>query len=369
MSRELFNKPSGPYFLSHSVGLAPLAARAALENGYLGPWEAGDSAVWTKWLAAVDAFTAALAPAIGAHADDICPQTNISSALTKVLFSLPVKKGRARIVLCEEDFPTVGFVLAQAERLGLKPIFLKSGAHLADPDAWKEAFSDDVHLLHLTHVFSNLGLKTPVAEIVARARAKGVITVIDAAQSAGGVVVNADEWGADFLTGTSLKYLCGGPGASFLWVNPSIAPRCAPADVGWFSHEDPFEFDIRRFAYAKGAARYWGGTPSIAPFAIARAGAELVAGVGVSAIAAANQARLDRIFAALPAEAFASHVKKGERGCSFIIRPRDADRAAAALAEEKIVFDRREGGLRFSIHLYNDEDDIEKLIGALRPFV
>lgn len=369
MSRELFNKPSGPYFLSHSVGLAPLAARAALENGYLGPWAAGDSDVWTKWLGTVDAFGASLAPAIGAHANDICPQTNVSSALTKVLFSLPVKKGRTRIVLCEEDFPTVGFVLAQAERLGLKPIFLKSGAHLADPDAWKEAFSDDVHLLHLTHVFSNLGLKTPVAEIVARARAKGVITVVDAAQSAGGVVVKADEWDADFLTGTSLKYLCGGPGASFLWVNPSIAPHCAPADVGWFSHENPFELDIRRFAYAKGAARFSGGTPSIAPFAMARAGADLVVKAGVGAIAAANQALLDRIVAALPAETFASHVKKGERGCSFIIQLRDADSTAAALAEEKIVFDRRKGGLRFSVHLYNDEQDVEKLIATLGSFL
>lgn len=365
----MFNKPAGPYFLSHSVGLAPLSARAALEDGYLGPWEAGESDIWTKWLRAVDAFRAALAPAIGASAGDICPQTNVSSALTKILFALPVEKGRTKIILCEEDFPTVGFVLAQAKRLGVTPVFLKSGEHLADPDAWKEAFSEDVRLLHLTHVFSNLGLKTPAAEIVVRAKAKGVLTVVDVAQSCGGVEVDADGWGADFLTGTSLKYLCGGPGAAFLWVNPEIAPRCAPADVGWFSHENPFEFDIRRFAYAEGAARFWGGTPSIAPYAIARAGADIIASVSVAKIAAANQALIDRVVSALPAEAFASHVEKGERGCSFIIRLRNEDEAAAALAEEKFAFDRRKGGLRFSVHLYNDKEDAEKLIAALKDFL
>lgn len=369
MSLDLFNKPSGPYFLSHSAGLMPLAARAALETHCLDPWAAGGNDIWDKWLAATAAFRAALAPAIGARADDICPQTNISSALTKILFSLPVGKGRTKIVLCEEDFPTVGFALAQAERLGLELVFLKSGPHLADPDAWSAAFADDVHLLHLTHVFSNLALKTPVAEIVARARAKGVIAVVDAAQSAGAVAVDAEGWGADFITGTSLKYLCGGPGAAYLWVNPEIAPRCAPADVGWFSHENPFEFDIRHFAYAAGAARFWGGTPSVAPFALATAGAGIIARAGVGRIAAANQGLIDRIVAALPAAAFASHVAKGERGCSFIVRPRDADKAAAALAEEKIVFDRRQGGLRFSIHLYNDEADAARLIAALTPFV
>ncbi|MEK7266698.1 MAG: aminotransferase class V-fold PLP-dependent enzyme [Pseudomonadota bacterium] len=369
MTRNLFNSPSGPYFLSHSAGLMPLAARSALEASCLEPWAAGASDIWDKWLAATDAFRASLAPVIGGRADDICPQTNISSALTKILFSLPVAKGRTKIVLCEEDFPTIGFVLAQAERLGLKLVFLKSGPQLADPDAWGAAYGEDVHLLHLTHVYSNLGLKTPVAEIVARARAKGVITVVDAAQSAGGVEVHADRWGADFITGTSLKYLCGGPGAAYLWVNPAIAPKCAPVDVGWFSHENPFEFDIRHFGYAPGAARFWGGTPSIAPFALARAGADIIAGAGVAAIAASNQKLIDKIVAALPVKAFASHIVKGERGCSFIVKMRDSDKATAALNEEKFVFDRRQGGFRFSFHLYNDENDAARLIAMLSAFV
>lgn len=369
MLRDEFNTPPGPYFLSHSVGLAPAAARGALEKKFFAPWSAGDGEVWAHWLAAYDAFRASLAPIIGAEAVDICPQANVSSALTKVVFSLPVRKGRSKIILCEEDFPTIGFVLAQAERRGLQPVFLKSGAHLADPEAWIGAFADDVHLLHLTHVFSNLALKTPVAEIVSRAREKGVITVVDAAQSAGGVEVFAADWNADFVTGTSLKYLCGGPGAAFLWVNPDIAPDCAPEDVGWFSHESPFEFDIRRFRYAPRAARFMGGTPSVAPFIIAKAGTDIIARAGARNIAGANQTRLGNIIAQLPSDAFVSHVNKGERGCSFIIRIREGDAAAAALREEKIAFDRRQGGFRFSVHLYNDDGDADRLVSTLKQFL
>ncbi len=340
----------------------------ALESAYFAPWAAGTAAVWDQWLAGTDRYRTALARIIGASADDICPQTNISSALTKILFSLAVPKGRTKIVLCEEDFPTVGFVLSQAEKLGLKPVFLKSGPHLADPDAWAEAFRDDVHMVHVTHVFSNLGLKTPVAEIVRRAREKGVVAIVDAAQSAGAVEIFADEWDADFITGTSVKYLCGGNGAGWLWVNPGVAPKCAPHDVGWFSHENPFEFDIRRFTYAPAAKRFWGGTPSVAPYAIARAGLDLLAQATPAAVAAHNQKLLGRLVGALPASAFLSHTKAGERGCSFILRPRDLEGASAALAEEKITHDRRQGGLRFSVHLYNDEADVERLIGVLKRF-
>lgn len=171
------------------------------------------------------------------------------------------------------------------------------------------------------------------------------------------------------MTGTSVKYLCGGPGACFLWVNPETASRSAPADVGWFSHENPFEFDIRHFAYAPGAKRFWGGTPSVAPFAIAGAGARLIAGKGVSAIARQNQALLDRIFAGLPAECVISHAKAGERGCSFLIRPRAPEEAVAALGEENIAHDRRKDGLRFSVHLYNDERDADRLVSTLKHFL
>jgi selenocysteine lyase/cysteine desulfurase len=365
MAHPDFNTPTGHYFLSHSVGLLPKTADAALESGFIATWRDGRADIWDHWLAAVDDFRQALAPLIGASAADIVPQTNISSALTKILFSLAPATGRTKIVLAEDDFPTIGFVVAQASRIGLEPIFLKGGSTLADPDAWTRGYADDVHLLHVTHVFSNLGLRSPVTEIVRRARERGVITVVDAAQSAGAIPVDAEGWGADFITGTSVKYLCGGPGAAWLYVSPAIAPRCAPADVGWFSHENPFEFDIGNFRYAPGAARFWGGTPSVAPYAIAKAGLAAIRKTGVAAIAARREALLDNLLSRLPPESVASHVRAGERGASFIIRPRKIDAARAALKEARILHDERAGGFRFSLHLYNDETDVVRLADAL----
>jgi len=364
-----FNKPAHPYFLSHSVGLLPATAEAGLVRDFFNPWAAGTADLWPQWLDRIEAWKRALAPVIRGGAGDICPQTNISSALTKILFALPEKKGRTKIVLTEDDFPTAGFVVDQGRRLGLEPVFIRGGAHLADPDAWGAAFADDVRLVHVTHVFSNRGVKAPVAEIVRRAKANGATVIVDVAQSAGAVPVEATRWGADFIVGTSIKYLCGGPGAAFMWINPEHVRDYAPADVGWFSHEDPFEFDIRRFAYAPGANRFWGGTPSVAPYAIARAGAEAISAAGVDAITAHSQSLVDRLIVRLPAEAVLSHAVRGERGSALVVRPRNFAMARAALKEEAVAHDERMGGLRFSVHLYTEPSEIDRLAQTLSPFL
>lgn len=364
-ARAAFHVPDGAYFLSHSVGLQPRAATSALEQGFFTPWKVADARIWDHWLATIDAFRSGLGPLIGARAVDICPQTNISSALSKIMFSLPERARRKKIVLTEDDFPTVGFVAAQARRLGYELLLLPGGPRLADVDAWTPAFHEDVQLVIVTHVFSNIAVRAPVAEIARRAHERGVFSVLDLAQSAGAVPIDLAAWRPDFAVGTSVKYLCGGPGACFLWTEKETAARCSPLDVGWFSHEAPFEFDIRNFRYAEGALRYWGGTPSVAPFAIATAGFEALARFGVEAIFAHNQELLSRLIENLPKGAFLSHVKEGERGCSVVIDVRDLDRASKALDAAGVHHDSRKGGIRLSTHLYNDASDVRRAGEAL----
>lgn len=367
--RDEFIRPQGRYFLSHSIGLKPRVADAVLEHGFAEPWAVGDGRAWDHWLAAIDGYRASLAPLIGAHPADICPQTNISSALTKIIFSLPERARRRKIVLTEDDFPTLGFVAAQARRIGYELVFLPAGARLADIDAWTPAFHDDVQLLIATHVFSNSAVKAPAAEICDRARRRGVFTILDIAQSAGAVPVALDEWRPDFAVGTAVKYLCGGPGAAYLWTERETAARCFPLDVGWFSHAAPYEFDIHNFRYAEGAVRFWGGTPSVAPFAVARAGFDILASVGVDAIYRHNQDLLDLLVAALPASAFLSHGRASERGAAAVIGVRDVEAASRALQQTQLLHDQRAGGLRISFHLYNTEEDVTALAEALQAQV
>ncbi len=367
MDRNKFHLPGKHYFLSHSVGAQPKTFDAALTRGFADPWRSEGAHVWDVWLETLEQFRAGLAPLIGANPEDICLQNNVSSGVSKILFSLPERARRTKIVLSEDDFPTIGFALAQARRLGYELIFLPGGERLADPDAWTPAFHDDVQLVMGTLVYSNSSVMAPVREIVRRAREKGVFSILDVAQAAGTVPVRLNEWAPDFAVGTSLKYLCGGTGAGFLWAQKDAAERCAPMDVGWFSHENPFEFDIHHFEYASGAARYTGGTPSIAPAAGAIASHKILGGHGVDAIYAHNQKLLTRLFNGLPDDALLSAKVEGARGSAAMIKVRDYDAAAADLAEAGILHDTRLGAVRLSVHLYNDENDIDAFLEAVAP--
>ena len=362
---DLFVRPPRPYLLSHSVGLMPVAAQARLAAGFLDPWAEADGGEWTAWLNAIDDWRAALGRLIGAAAGDLCPQANISSGLTKIIHALPARPGRRRIVATEDDFPTIGFVLEQARRAGYEPLLIPGGERLADPDAWAPAFRDDVQLVLATHVFSNSSRIAPIAEIIARARAAGACSVIDLAQSAGCVPVDLARLRPDFALGTSVKFLCGGPGACFLYADPEAAARCAPLDVGWFSHEAPFEFDIRRFRFAAGAARFWGGTPSVAPYALALAGLDAVAAAGIDAICAHNRALIGALIDRLGPRRCLSETRAGLRGSSAIIGVADAATTSAALAAAGVRHDLRQGGVRVSAHLYNSQNDIEALCHVL----
>ncbi len=364
-----FPRPDGHYLLSHSVGLRPIAAEARLTAAFLEPWSRGDGAVWDFWLAAIGRWRAALGGLLGAAADELCPQTNVSSALTKVVFSLPPRAGRRKVVATEDDFPTIGFVLEQAQRAGYELVLLPGGARLADPDAWARAFADDVQLVHATHVFSNTSLVAPIREIIARAREAGAFSVIDVAQSAGCVPIDLGALRPDFAIGTSVKYLCGGPGACFLYADAETAKACAPADVGWFSHEDPFEFDIRCFRYAPGALRFWGGTPSVAPFALAGAGLDAIAEAGVARIRAHHERLIRRLIERFGAKAFLSETRGGFHGASAVIKAAPSGRASAALAAARVHHDRRMGGIRVSAHLYTTEADMDALAEAIAPFL
>ncbi len=369
MDKDKFHLPGKHYFLSHSVGAQPKTYDAALAEGFTQPWRTEGFNVWGPWFETLDRFKAGLAPIIGADAKDICPQTNVSAGISKILFSLPRRPGRNKIVLTEDAFPTVGFALAQGERHGYELEFLPGGDALADPDAWARAFEDDVQMVVPLLVYSNSSVLAPVAEIAKRARAAGVYSLIDAAQGAGAVPLRLNDWRPDFAVGTSLKYLCGGAGAAYLWADPEVAEQCAPLDVGWFSHADPFEFDIHHFDYAPGAGRFTGGTPAIAPFAGACAAHEIINAHGVEAIYAHNQHLLSRLFDALPAGAVLSSTKEGARGSAALIRVCDYEAAASALAKAGVAHDTRLGAVRVSVHLYNDESDIDALAAALAPFV
>jgi kynureninase len=355
---ELFVDQEGIYLLSHSIGLPVRGAREAAAD-YFEVWESDTAQAWPQWLEAIDGFRQALSRLIGGQSTSICPQSNVSSGLSKMLGALRQSFDSPTILLTEDAFPSLGYVCQHA---GYEVRYIAADRDATDPAVWKSALAADVDIVLITHVHSNTGEQIPVADVAALARAQGTLSIVDVAQSVGVLPLDVDAWDVDVVLGSCVKWLSGGPGAGWLWVRPDVIERCTPVDVGWFSHDDPFEFDIHDFRYADDALRFWGGTPTVLPFVIARHSIDVIRSIGVDVIRQHNLAMADQLVDAL-GDRVLSPVRPERRSGTCIIRADEG--AVEVLSEQGIAVDQRRGAIRASPHLHTSEGDIETLLVAL----
>lgn len=296
-----------------------------------------------------------------------CHQSNVSSGASKILHSLPVDPSRPVILLSERSFPTLGFVAQAASTAGYQVRMLPADIDTTDPARWADAIGSDVGVVMIGHAESNTGTQLPVADIVEITRAAGAISMVDVAQSAGLLPIDLRAWQVDFVVGTSVKWLCGGPGAGFLWVNPDIIDRCRPLDVGWFSHEDPFEFNIDDFRFAPDARRFWGGTPSPIPAAIARHSIFALNEIGLAAIAEHNETLTQRLIDGIDDRMLVSPRQPEHRSGTVVVEPDQSRRTVLLgdLAAARIHVDERSTGIRISPHVHNTTADIDTTLSVL----
>jgi selenocysteine lyase/cysteine desulfurase len=353
----------GGYLLNHSAGLPPLDAAESLKHDLFGPWVASDDQVWPHWMTAFDRFRQGLARVINHDAAMICPQPSVSLGLSQVMHSLPVRRERNRLVIAERAFPSLGFIFSVAQRQSFELVIIPGDRNTLDPQTWADYLDERVHCVVFTHVHSNTSECHDIAPLCAMARDCGAISVVDVAQSIGIRPIDARAWNADFIVGSCLKWLCGGSGAGFMWVHPERVAQCEPADVGWFSHSNPFEFDIHHFEYAPDALRFWGGTPSVAPALIAAHSIERLIELGLDKIEAHNRELGEMLCKQVDGEFLVSPVDPAQRGATVVLNFRASqDRFAERLKAAGVQFDTRKEGIRLSPHFYNNADDMQRVL-------
>ena len=355
------------YLLNHSVGRPLKTIEKAFKDSFLSPWQNSGKEPWANWLEVINNFQLALSALFNAPAVEFCPQVNLSSSLTKVVMSLAaLSKDNTVVLMSEIDFPSMGFVLQKALAQSAEIRFIGKNEDITDANVWQQHLSPDIDLVFVSNAYSNTGQLAPVLEVISLAKEKGIISVLDIAQSAGVIPLNLQDVRPDFMLGSSVKWLCGGPGAAYLWVNPDIIEQCQPKDVGWFSHENPFEFDIHQFKYTPSAMKFWGGTPSITPFALASHSIDYFTTLGVGQVRAHNQAMIDLIVDEFATEVVSPLDKKTRSG-TVILNFKDKQAAIVdALGNANISVDVRHLGIRVSAHIYNDSEDIQQFIEVVK---
>jgi|OM-RGC.v1.004004130 selenocysteine lyase/cysteine desulfurase len=364
--KSRFNLPAGIYALAHSVGPLPKVSKIALQEHYLAPWEQLGGDAWPKWLQSIDSFCIAIASLINATANEICPQPNLASGFSAYLTAiakLSENQGKWRILMHQDAFASMGFVVTGlAKSYGLELILVQGSPN--DRDAWTtELAKGHVLACLFTHVHSNTSMKSDIVRLVELAKKHDTCALVDIAQSVGIVPVDANEWGADAIFGSCVKWLCGGPGAGFMFIKAVQIAKLNPDPVGWFSHQNPFEFDITHYAPANNARRFWGGTPSVASYVTACASINMILDIGVAQVALHNLELKRYLLQCLPSKVTIkpSEEELYQQGGSLCIGCDDMDTAAIKLNQAGVRYDRRGNIFRLSLHISNSLDDVEKI--------
>tara|TARA_B100001105_G_C22394962_1_gene446257 strand:+ start:665 stop:2968 length:2304 start_codon:yes stop_codon:yes gene_type:complete len=355
------------YLLNHSVGRPLKTSENDFSERFYEPWKKSNDEPWEKWLETINDFTLSLAKIFNAKQSEFCPQVNLSSGLTKILMSLKqVQKKKSVVLVCEIDFPGMGFALKKSLPEDCEIRFIPVNEDITNSSIWDAYMTEDIDLVFVSHAYSNTGQLSPISDVISMARSRDIISILDIAQSAGIVPIDLTALKPDFMLGSSVKWLCGGPGAAYLWVNTERLSSCEPKDVGWFSHENPFEFDIHNFRYHDSALKFWGGTPVVAPFVIATNSINYFTKIGIKNIRKHNQALIAKTANEIDLE-FVSPRDEAIRGGTMILDfGSNQQKVLNHLQDNNIGVDLRSHGIRISPHIYNDEQDIDQLISVIK---
>jgi selenocysteine lyase/cysteine desulfurase len=355
------------YLNSCSQGALSNRVRRAYEE-YLDGWDE-HGAEWEHWVERAEAARQAFARLLGAVPEEIAVTTSVSQGVSGIVSALPFELGeRTRIVISEYEFPTVGQIAHAQELRGAEVVHVRPDEDgTIPPERFADAVDDRTALVCCTTLSYRTGHRHDVAEIARIAHEHGALCLADSYQAVGALELDVGRLGVDFLTGGTVKYLLASAGLGFLYVRRGLMETLLPTQTGWFADEDIFRMDISDYSPAGDARRFDSGTPPVPNIYAGLAGTAIVEEAGVEAIESHVAGLAERLMASLDelGAVVVTPREPASRGPLVCVRSTDVAALVDALDEERIVCSARDANLRVSLHLYNVEEDVDRLLAAL----
>ncbi|MEO7043380.1 MAG: aminotransferase class V-fold PLP-dependent enzyme [Gemmatimonadaceae bacterium] len=357
------------YLVSNSLGAMPRAVADRMAQ-YAREWSELGVRAWAKgWWEMPVSVGDVIAPLIGAEPRSVSMQPNVSIAQSIVLSAMDFSGARDTVVMTELDFPSVRYAYEQlVRRLGGRVVVVPSDDGLTiDTGRLLAAIDERVRLVCVSHVLFKSAFIMNAEAICDHAHRVGAFVSLDAYHSVGVIPVNVAQSGVDFMTGGVLKWLCGGPGAAFLYASPSVRASLEPSLTGWQAHVHPFAFE-QEMDYAGGIERWLTGTPAIPALFAATAGPEIILRAGIDAIRAKSTRQTEWLIAAADSRGYPVHAPRAsvDRGGTVAFDVPHGHEVAQYLLSRNIIVDYRVGaGIRIGPHFYTRDDELEACIGAI----
>jgi kynureninase len=357
------------YLVSNSLGPMPRAVPDKLAE-YAREWGELGVKAWNRgWWELPVTVGDEIAPLINAGSGEVVMMPNVTIAQTAVLSAIDFPKGRDTIVMTELDFPSVRYAYsAMAERLGARVVVVRSDDGISiDTQRLLAAIDERTRLVAVSHVLFRSAYLMDVDAICRRAHEAGALVSLDSFHAVGIVPVDVKRSKADFLTGGVLKWLCGGPGACFLYVSPAVRDQLKPALTGWQAHARPFAFEDT-MEFTSGPFRWLNGTPVIPALYAASEGPAILRRAGIDAIRAKSLRLTSRLIELADAHGYTVNAPRDpeRRGGTVAVDVPHGYEVAQHLLSRNILVDYRVGaGIRIAPHFFSKVEEVEEAVSEI----
>jgi kynureninase len=354
------------YLISHSLGAMPRQARDRLTE-YADIWSTRGIRAWEEgWWEMPTRIGDLIGGIIGAGPGEVVMHQNVSIAQSTILSCFDWSRGPNKVVTEALNFTTNLYICHGLERAGATiSTVLSDDGMTTSLDRMVQAIDRDTRLVVVSHVAFLSSFVQNLKAITDRAHEVGAMVVADLYQSAGTLPIDVREVGVDFATGGSVKWLCGGPGAGYLYVRRDLWEQLEPTLTGWMAHEEPFAFEGGAIRYAHTAFRFLNGTPNIPGMYAARSGYEIINKIGVERIRRKSMAQTAKLIQLAEEAGFKvnSPADPNARGGTVVIDVPDAKSVTDELLRRDFLVDfRPRAGIRISPHFYTKDEELELII-------
>lgn len=317
----------------------------------------------------LDNLNEATARLFNATEDDIAVASSETVLMQSLAWAVMPEKG-SKIVATEVTHPSTIYPwMRLADHTGAKVDWARADESMTiDVDALEAMIDDTTSVVVLSHVEWGTGQIYDLKRFADKAHKHGAILVVDATQSAGQVAIDASS-GVDAVATSTYKWLCGPFGTGMMYVSPKLQ-NLNPGILGWRSHKDMWDFQADRLELIDNAKRYEFGTMAYGTAFGATESVRHLLDTGIDKIVDHNRRVSNHLIAGLKelgAEVLGP-VNEADRSATVAARfpGKDSKDFAKTLKQANVIASLRRDFIRFSPHYYNNIDDIDQGLAAIR---
>ncbi len=325
---------------------------------------------WPAWERELETTRATAAGLIGASPDEIALVPNTTWGIAMIAEGYPWQSGD-NVVTVSDEFPSNVYPWMNLQSRGVETRLIAAAADgQISLDAIAAACDQRTRIVSISWVGFGTGCRRDLAEIAACVHELGGLLFVDAIQGLGVLPLDVTRIPIDFLAADGHKWMLGPEGAGLAYIRRQHRELIRPLHVGWHSVVHEHDYGRLELTLKDSAARHEGGSQNMAGMLGLGASLKMLQELGIQSIERSVIAYTEQVITAIEAiggRVVSPRSAKNRSGIVCFDMPGDDLPARRrACQREGVVLSYRSGYLRVSPHAYNDDDDLERLIDALR---